>query len=106
MTIPSILANSPHACDSYDHLTLQNGLNKINDWAQKWQMDFNVDKCLVMSITTKCKPSTFQYSMMNKPLTKVSSHPYLDVAVDSKLSFNTHVDDVAAMASKTLGLIK
>ena len=43
---------------SADHLALESDLNKLHRWAKTWQMDFNVSKCAVLSVTTKRKPST------------------------------------------------
>ncbi|CAM5124147.1 unnamed protein product [Natator depressus] len=36
---------------------LQKGLTKLSDWATKWQMKFNVDKCKVMHIGKKITPT-------------------------------------------------
>ena len=33
-----------------DIIELQEDINKLKDWANKWQMKFNVDKCAVMHI--------------------------------------------------------
>ena len=33
-----------------DVLELQEDLNRLVDWANTWQMNFNVDKCVVMRI--------------------------------------------------------
>ena len=31
-------------------MELQEDINKLVEWANKWQMSFNVDKCSVMNI--------------------------------------------------------
>ena len=31
-----------------DHLTIQNDIDKMQNWANDWQMSFNYDKCKVM----------------------------------------------------------
>ena len=36
-----------------DIMELQEDINKLVDWANKWQMSFNVDKCSVMHIGQK-----------------------------------------------------
>ena len=34
-----------------DNITeLQEGINKLVEWANKWKMNFNVDKCSVMQM--------------------------------------------------------
>ena len=36
-----------------DHFTLASDLNKLPYWAKTWQMDFDVSKCAILSVTTK-----------------------------------------------------
>ena len=38
-----------------DHISLNNDMDTLHQWATMWQMDFNVTKCAVLSITTKKK---------------------------------------------------
>ena len=38
------------AKNSEDILELQEDINKLDEWANKWQMNFNVNKCSVMHI--------------------------------------------------------
>ena len=46
-----------------------------------------------LSITNKTKPSTHKYSLSGQPLSTVSSHSYLGVKLDSKLTWTNHVTD-------------
>ena len=34
-----------------DHDVLQTDLNKLSEWATKWQMNFNIAKCHLLKIT-------------------------------------------------------
>ena len=38
------------AINPYDIMEQQEDINKLVEWANKWQMSFNVDKCFVMHI--------------------------------------------------------
>ena len=38
---------------SDDHTILQNDINTMLDWADKWQLQFHPDKCVSMSINSK-----------------------------------------------------
>jgi len=42
-------------------------------------MEFNVDRCAIMNITTKRNKSIFDYTMKGHVLEKVKHHPYLGV---------------------------
>jgi len=56
--------------NSADCSQLQADLDKLVLWAQKWQMEFNVDKCKVMHVDNRDDGST--YYMEESDLTKVS----------------------------------
>ena len=88
-----------------DHKILQEDINRLTNWAHTWQMDFNVDKCYLLSITKKPKPSHFNYTMNGKLLQRTSSHPYLGVEISDNLSWSKHCDIISRAASKTLGLV-
>ena len=50
-------------CSPEDHRILEQDLNKLHTWARVWQMDFNITKCAVVSVTTKKKPFRHDYLM-------------------------------------------
>ena len=41
-----------------DHEILKTDLSQLQTWSDKWQMEFNVSKCVHLPITNKTKPST------------------------------------------------
>ena len=88
------------------HVLFQKDLDTLSEWANSWQMHFNVSKCYFMSISTKRDLSYFDYTMNNSKLTRVPSHKYLGVTVDGRLSWSEHITKVSAKASQTLSLIK
>ena len=88
------------------HEILQNDLNQLQTWSDKWQMEFNVSKCVHLPITNKNKPSPHKYSLFGQPLSTVSSHSYLGVKLDSKLTRTNHITDITSKSSKVLGMIK
>ena len=69
-----------------DHQILQTDLIQLDKWSDKWQMQFNISKCAHLQITNKTKPSSHQYSLFGHPLSKVTSHAYLGVKLDSNIS--------------------
>ena len=89
-----------------DHEILQSDLSQLQTWSDKWQMEFNVSKCVHLPITNKTKPSPHKYSLSGQPLSTVSSHSYLGVKLDVKLTWTNHVTDITSKSSKFLGMIK
>ncbi|CAM5165119.1 unnamed protein product [Natator depressus] len=66
---------------------LQKDLTKLSDWATKWQMKFNVDKCKVMHIGKNNLHYT--YNMMGANLATTNQEKDLGVIVDSSLKTST-----------------
>ena len=88
-----------------DHQILQTDLAELEKWSDKWQMQFNLSKCVHLPITNKTKPSSHQYSLFGHPLSKVASHSYLGVKLDSKLSWAKHITEITSKSSKVLGMV-
>ena len=90
-----------------DHQILQTDLIQLEKWSSdKWQMQFNISKCVHLPITNKTKPSSHQYSLFGHPLSKVASHSNLRVKLDSKLSWAKHITEITSQSSKVLGMVK
>ena len=89
-----------------DHFTLASDLNKLLCWAKTWQMDFNVSKCAVLSVTTKRNISAFNYYMGSQQIPRTDNQDYLGVTINTTLSWQPHISKVQNKASKTLGLLK
>jgi len=51
-------------------VSLQEDLDKLWTWCNKWQMSFNVEKCKVMHFGKGNKLQ--EYYLNNKPLAKVT----------------------------------
>ena len=85
---------------------LQEDLNKLQEWEQRWQMDFNADKCEVICITYKKRPLCSDYTIHNQKLNIKTEAKYLGVTISSDLSWNRHADNVAKKANSTMGFLK
>ena len=89
-----------------DHFTLASDLNKLLSWAKTWQMDFNVSKCAVLWVTTKRNISAYNYFMGSQQIPRTDNQDYLQVTINTTLSWQPHINKVQNKASKTLGLLK
>ena len=52
-----------------DTIILQNDLNKLADWEQKWGMDFHPDKCSTLHVTQSRTPILQDYILKGHKLT-------------------------------------
>ena len=75
-----------------DNQILQTDLTELEKWSDKWQMQFNLSKCVHLPITNKTKPSSHQYSLFGHPL--------------SKLILGKHITEITSNSSKVLGMVK
>ena len=89
---------------NYGSEVLQRDLDNIREWAKKWKMEFNVDKCKIMHIGRLNPKHT--YSMGDANLTVTSEEKDLGVIFDEKLEFDTHIRTIVNRANRMLGMIK
>ena len=76
-----------------DQLQLQNDLQKVFNWAGKWQMSFNASKCEFLQITRKTKPLTHTYTVDGQNIAETSKHKYLGVTINKHLDWKDHVQN-------------
>ena len=60
---------------------LQDDLQLLELREEKWKMSFNVDKCMVVSVTLKRTPVHANYTLHGKKLTVVECAKYLEVSI-------------------------
>ena len=89
-----------------DTTLLQKDLHLLKQWEKKWKMSFNVNKCLVLPVTQKRSPIQANYFLHSTQLMLVESAKYLGVTIDSKLSFNQHVNSICKRANSVLGSLQ
>ena len=65
-----------------DAIAVQADLINLKAWENKWQMDFNPDKCEVLRVTLKRKPIVSNYNIYGKVLQTVPAAKYLGVSID------------------------
>ena len=59
-----------HSARNLDDITgLQEDINKLDEWAKKWQKNFNLDKCSVMHIAQNNMQGNYKMSNQQLPTT-------------------------------------
>ena len=89
---------------------LNHDLNIINQWAYQWKMEFNPDPSKQgTEVLFSCKqknpihPSLFFNGTL---VPKVNEQKHLGLILDSKLSFERHVNEKIIKAKRGIGIIK
>ena len=91
--------------------TLNIDLEKINQWAFQWKMQFNPDpnKQANEVIFSRKMNNNLSYPPVKfngNNITKCSDQKHLGVVLDSKLDFNTHIDQKIKKCNNLIGLMK
>ena len=87
---------------------MQDNINGIAGWVDKWKMKLNSDKTQVLIISTSkedlsWKPALF---LNGKQLEVVGEYKFLDVIIDSGLRFNAHVKKVVAKCRRRNNILR
>jgi len=86
-----------------DRVTVQNDLDKIVSWANKWQMEFNFDKCKVLH--AGCHNPKHEYTMSGTVLRSTEEEKDLGVFVTSDLKFKKQCQEACKKANRALGFV-
>jgi len=88
-----------------DHSMLQNDLDTVCEWTNRWQMKFNVSKCKVMHYGRKNTGVEPSDSMHGEPIEEVCSEKDLGVVFSNDLKVSLQCKDSYSKANRMLGLI-
>ena len=89
-----------------DCQALQSDLSKLETWESEWLMAFNPDKCEVIRITNKKKPTLFNYTLHGVGLKETDSAKYLGVNISRDLSWAKHINQITMKTNNSLKFIK
>ncbi len=73
------------------------------EWAERWQMKFNIEKCKVLHIGSKNQHA--QYLMNGTPLKSVDKEKDLGVIISNDLKPSLQCGEAVKKANKIVGLI-
>ena len=83
---------------------IQQDINVLSEWSDKWLLRFNASKCKVLHMKRKNKHHT--YSMNSTDLESVEEEKDLGVTFSNNLKFSKHIHNCASKANQILGLVK
>ena len=69
-------------------------------------MRYNPDKCHVLRLSRKKEPTKHQYTLKGHVLHTLDSSTYLEVDINSKLTWDQHINTISEKANTTLGFVK
>ena len=89
------------------HTVLQDDLNALTNWANVWQMEFNVSKCKILQVSTFTKHN-YSYSMYSAISESVESHSYTWVCryIIAKLLWSPHINSLCNKANRLIGFYR
>ena len=68
-------------------------------------MKFHPDKCQLLKVTNKRKPSSYNYNIHNVEIQETDNANYLGVNVNNKLSWNKHIDNICSKGNRTINFV-
>jgi hypothetical protein len=89
-----------------DCVQLQNDIDALFEWSQKWDLKFHPSKCQIICVTRKRNVIEFDYKMNGVTLERINSIKDLGIDISSTLVWDDHVNRVVAKCNKKLGMIK
>ena len=89
--------------DLADSTKLQDDIDSLNHWSEKWSLLFNNTKVVQISFKSHLPTS---YTIGTSSITKVESHKDLGITLSSNLSWDAHYDHIIAKAYSILGLLR
>ena len=87
-----------------DNYALQEDLDRLISWSQKWQLPFNIEKCKLLHYGSKNQG--YNYTMEGKVVLKETEEKDLGVLFDTKLKFTKHIRAIVNKANSRIGIIK
>ena len=98
-----MIPNFARAKNPDDIMELQEDINKLVEWANKWQMSFNVHKCSVMHIGHNNMKSN--YNMSNQQLPTTDQQRDLGIIITKDLKWQKQTEKAAKQPAEYWGLL-
>ena len=89
-----------------DSLRLQEDLDRIFNWITHWQMQFDVQKCVVLRCTWSHSPEISNDVIKGHILELKHQLTYLGLIVNETMQWSPHINNLVVKGSKVLNFIK
>jgi len=92
-----------------DQQLLQQDLQMLEEWEQKWDMQFHPGKCITLPVTRRHvnnRITPADHQLHGHTLENVTSVKYLGVTIGHNLSWDEHIDSICSKANSTLGFLR
>ena len=90
-----------------DNKTLQDDLKALGEWSQRWQLNFNPNKCSMLRIRPRNSTcELYTYKMGSVELEWQEAEKDLGVLMDQRLSFQDEISARIAKANRIVGTIR
>lgn len=90
-----------------DRESLQQDLNKLGEWSDKWLLRFNVAKCVHLRIhPSRSAYLPNSYSLLGTGIAVSDKTKYLGITIADSLNFAEHINNISNKANKSLGLVR
>ena len=102
-TCLSMVVGNPSAAGAI----LQNNINRIILWADKWLVRFNLSKSKSLIISRKRnKPTHPDLLMYNIVILQVNIHKHLGVFISSDVSWDNHLEYITDKSRKKINIMR
>jgi hypothetical protein len=86
-------------------LTLQQSLDRLANWASEWQLTININKCAVLSISSKSQPTSHAYFIGGLAISRLNSYVDLGITISSNLLFEQHINNIVSKARQRISIL-
>ena len=88
-----------------DTARLQQDLDTLEKWENKWHMSFNVSKCNVLTITRKRELIVTWYTLQQQPVERVAGAKYLGVDQTGDFHWGKHIQATITKSNRTRAFV-
>lgn len=89
-----------------DSMRFQKAIQNLENWCSENELYLNFDKCKIITFARKRNVVILDYFLHEKVVKRTSEIVDLGVTIDSKFSFDKHVEQIISKAKSKMGFLK